>query len=370
MQLLLLVAFMALAAGLWLNRDKVGEAAAALYGTDTDTDQQSQSGGPDNTGVPVIVAEVAIGRNDEVISAVGTARARRSIIIHPETDGVIVDFAPKAGEHVERGDVIAKLDSDQAELDVQLARQRLEETRRTVARARFLEEKSVNSSAQVEDARTTEARASVELLKAEETLRDLVIRAPFSGVVGIPSVEIGERVTTTTPLISLDQRNDILVEFEVAEEFLSRIAVGIGVEGQTPGYANRTFEGSIENIDSRVDTVSRTVKLRAAIPNPDDELRPGMSFVINVNLPGGEYPVVAELALQWRKGESFVWTIVDGKASRVVVDVVSRLNSTILVDGDIGPGDVVVVEGVQRLRPGRAVNITTMSRDQPGEPQG
>jgi RND family efflux transporter MFP subunit len=126
----------------------------------------------------------------------------------------------------------------------------------------------------------------------------------------------------------------------------------------TPTFPDRPVDGQIDKIDSRVDPVSRTVLVRAAFPNSEDLLRPGMSFFVKLPLPGPTLASVPELALQWQDGKSFVWRIRDGAAERVDVASRRRLNSKVLIEGDITPGDIVVVEGVQRLRPGRAVEIS------------
>ena len=147
------------------------------------------------------------------------------------------------------------------------------------------------------------------------------------------------------------------------------MSVGDRVAVRTPSYETRSFDGRVEYIDSRIDPTSRTVKVRAVIPNKEDVLRPGMSFVVEAKLPGTQHAVVPELSLQWRKGESYVWTVEDGKAVKVLVTVVSRLNSAILVDGSLKPGDLVVVEGVQRLRPGRPVDFSAPADADPGNGQ-
>ena len=111
-------------------------------------------------------------------------------------------------------------------------------------------------------------------------------------------------------------------------------------------------------LNSRVDPESRSIRVRAAFPNADDTLRPGVSFFIHMALPGKEYPSVPQLALQWESGKSFIWRIVDQKAEKVIVRSINRLRTRILVDGKLSPGDLVVVEGVQRLRDGRKVIFT------------
>ena len=120
-------------------------------------------------------------------------------------------------------------------------------------------------------------------------------------------------------------------------------------------FAGRRFAGRIAQIDSRVDATSRNLRLRASVPNADDVLRPGMSFAVQLALPGAEFVAVPELALQWGREGAYVWIVVDGKAQQVLVRSVRRIDERVLLDGPLPVGTPVVVEGVQRLRAGRAV---------------
>lgn len=356
-QLLLLAILVGAAAALWLAREHVGGAVAELTAPESSRDGQ-KSKGRGGKSAPVIVARVSTAKNDETIAAVGTGRARKSVMMYAKSDGEIVRFDLRAGERVRKGQLMLQQESKKAELAVQIAKRKMEEARRALDRSELLKERSVNSRARVEDAETAAQRAELELLQAEEALADLHLKAPFDGVVGIPKVEVGDRVTTSTAIISLDRRHEILVEFEVAEKFLTRIATGDPIAAFTPSHEGKRFSGSIGYIDSRIDPVSRTVAVRAVIPNEADLLRPGMSFAVELVLPGREFPAVPELSLQWRKGESYVWIVREDRARKVLVRTVKRLNTMVLVEGGLGPGDLVVVEGVQRLRPGRAVSYT------------
>lgn len=356
LQLIALAALLAGGALLWQGRGQVGATIAQLMGTSS----QEASGTARKRGgraVPVIVAAIGEARNDELITAVGTARARRSVMLHAKTDGVIVNFQQRAGARVKAGQTIFELDSKRAELAVQIAEKRLEEARRLLERSKLLKRNRVNSSAKVDDAQVVAERAELELSQAKETLQDLTIVAPFDGVLGLPKAEAGDRVTAATPIASLDMRAELLLEFEVPERFSARIAPGDSIEAVTPSHERERFAGKIEYIDSRIDPTSRTVTVRAIIPNKKDVLRPGMSFVVELRLPGKTFSSVPELALQWRKGESFIWTVKDGAAQKVLVTTVKRMNALVLVDGQVKPGDQVIVEGVQRLRPGRKVRF-------------
>ncbi len=312
---------------------------------------------PSRRGVPVIVDAAGEASDAVSLDAIGTARAARSVVMFPETEGEIVEFPVASGARVARGDVILRLDSRNAALAVRVAQTRVKEAESALARARQLRANNVRSAANVEDAEFVLERAQLELEQAREALADRTLRAPFDGILGIPKVETGDRVTDDTEIITIDDRTHLLVEVEVAERYLSRLVLGMAVTARTTSFPDTPVDGKIVKIDSRVDPVSRTVLVRAEFDNPNDSLRPGMSFFVNLNLSGETFPSVPELALQWRDGKSYIWKIVDGAAQRTAVTAKRRLNDQVLVEGAVRAGDLVVVEGVQRLRDGRAVTL-------------
>ncbi len=354
-QFVLLLVLLGGAGALWAGRDQVSTVFAGFSGKE----HVAKNGtGKKSRAVPVVVARTGELNNDVIVGAIGTGRARRSVMLYPEATGEIRHVFVRAGVRVEKGQPILLLDTRDAELAVKVAKTRLIEADRLMKRSEQLRKKNINSQANVDDARNLVDRAELELMQAEEALADREMKAPFDGVVGISKVELGDRISPSTSVVTLDDRSQLIVEFEVAEQFLSQLAIGQKVATQTPSYRGRDFEGVIEDIDSRIDPTSRTVIVRANIPNKEDLLRPGLSFVVDLTIPGKLYPTVHELALQWRKGVSYVWRVREGKAEKVVVRSVKRLNSTILIEGDISKGDLVVVEGVQRLRPGRPVQFS------------
>lgn len=343
---------------LWGTYDQWGPLFANATVNPTDTADGKGKKSPAGKAVPVLVEGVDETRDSILVEAIGTARAKLSVILFPAAAGEIVDFPVETGQRVKKNDVIMRLDDRDAQLQVKVAQTRVTEAESALTRAERLRDNNVRSKANVEDADVILERAKLELAQAREALSDRTVRAPFDGIVGIPKFEIGDRVTSSSAVITLDDRTTLLVEFEVAERNLSRLAVDMPVLSRTPNFPDRNIEGHINKIDSRVDPVSRTVQVRAAFPNADDSLRPGMSFFVRLDLPGPMLISVPELALQWQDGESFVWRIVEGKAERISVISKRRRNNKVLIEGDLRPGDLVVVEGVQRLRNGRAVDIS------------
>ena len=346
----------AAAGGLWLSRDYVSEVWASMSSQET---KSRKFDARRHEAVNVVVQRVETASDDTVIEAVGTGRAHRSVTLYPEADGEILSLRVRAGDQVDQGDIILRLDTEDAELAMQIVKTRLLEAERQAQRVRKLKESSVISSASVDDAETTLERTKIELLQAAEDLSKRTLHAPFSGIAGIPKVERGDRVNTSSAIVTLDDRTELLVEFTVPEIYMSQIRADQAIEARTPSMADRKFSGTIDQIDSRVDPDTRSVAVRAVLPNVDDLLRPGMSFAVQIALAGKSYPLIPELALIWAKGKSHVWLVRDEKAKQVGVTIVRRLNSTILVDGDIREGDLVVVEGVQRLRDGAPVKFSS-----------
>jgi RND family efflux transporter MFP subunit len=303
------------------------------------------------------VAAVEEEADDLVLETVGTGRARRSITLKADAEGKIVEMALEAGRRFAAGAVLLRLDDTDQRLALELAEARLAEAGRVFGRLETLETQAFTSTARLTEARTALEIARIERAQAEAALADRTLRAPFAGVAGLPAVEIGDRIDTRTAIASLDDRAEILVGFDLPEAYLGRLETGGLVTARTPAWPNERFEGRIDAIDSRVDPVSRTARVRVALPNAEDRLRPGASFVVTLALPGERHPVVPELALQFSREGPYVWTIREGEARAVAVSLVRRRAGRVLVDGAIAAGEAVAVEGVQRLREGRAVDV-------------
>ncbi|MEL6375142.1 MAG: efflux RND transporter periplasmic adaptor subunit [Pseudomonadota bacterium] len=358
LQVAVFAGLLAAAGAMWAQRDEVVAMMQELSG-DAGERQGKRRRGRASGAVPVIVANVTEQADTLQIIAVGSAKAVRSITLFPKVEGEITRFAVPAGARVAKGATVVQLESRAAQLAVEIAQTRLAEAKLAVARAAQLLRRRVQSAAKRKDARIVEARAKLELAQARRALREHTVRAPFAGFIGFEQVETGERVTKMTALTTLDDRSTILVEFDVPEKHVQRLAKGQRIAVTTPSFANRVFAGRIVRFAARVDAASRTLKVRAAIPNGDDALRPGMSFAIRMDLPGPRFATVPELAFQWAQGRSFVWRIEEGRARQRDVRLVRRRNGLILIEGDVAPGDLVVIEGIQRLRAGRAVRIET-----------
>lgn len=345
------LAILALAAGVWSERERL----ASMLGWSAPAAEPRA--GRSATGVPVIVAEVATAPDDLAFQAVGTGRALRSVMLRMETEGKVVETGLAPGADFRIGDVLLRLDSRDARLALELARTRLAESERVRDRYSRLQDTGAATASRLDEVVTAAEIAMIELERAEEALAKRTLLAPFDGVSGIPAVEVGDWIDSDVEIATFDDRSALLVQFDLPEALLARVRSGLAVQVSTPAYPGRSFEGEISAIDSRIDVGSRTAAVRVTVPNGEDLLRPGASFRVNLALPGRDYPIVPELSVQFTRGALHVWRVRDDKAERIPVTLVRRRSGRVLVDGALAEGDLVVVEGTQRLSPGKAVSV-------------
>ena len=329
-----------------------GSAAAAGRGG-----QAAGGGRGGERPVTVLVREVELEAERTRIKAVGTAQASRSVALHPASAGEVaaVRFAPD--RMVRKGSVLLELDSRRERLAVDLARVRARNARRTLSRY----ERSAGSGAYAEstvtDARSALEEAEIALRQAEVALSDRQVVAPFGGFVGLTGVDVGDRIDTDDVITTLDDRASLLVAFSVPELFLGRIGKGHPVEVATWAGRDRPFRGEIVDLGSRVDPASRSFIARARVANTGDAFRPGMSFAVTLDVHGSRYPLVPEISVRYGAGGAFVWVVREDAAAQVPVRIVERREAAVLVDAALAEGEAVVVEGIQRLRPGHPVRV-------------
>ncbi|MEE4299721.1 MAG: efflux RND transporter periplasmic adaptor subunit [Pseudomonadales bacterium] len=345
--------------------------AGLIAGCEQTAEESSGRGawqGGTSSGVPVVAEPVRFEAERIRIEAVGTARARRSVELYPEAAGevVAVNFTP--GQRVAEGDVLLELDARDERLALELADVRLDEARRLLERYEASQGRGEATVAAtvVDTARSAVEAARIERDRARVALDKRTVRAPFAGVVGLTEVDPGDRIDPTTLIANMDDRGALLVRFPVPEAFAGRLSPGDPIEIETWTVGRRSALGAIVDVDSRIDPTSRAFNARAEVENPDDSLRPGMSFRVGLDLVGDRWPSVPEVSLLWGADGPYVWVVDEGRARRVDVAVVQRKQGRVLVDGDIAPGTEIVAEGVQRMRanlPLRTLDAEMLARD-------
>lgn len=315
-------------------------------------------GGGFRGGAASVVAEPpGEGRIADRVTAIGDGRAIRSVVVAPETPGRVVEVLITSGQRVEAGDILLRLDSEAERIAVERARLVLDDARAALDRLMQLQGSGASSGVQLREAELALRQAELELRQAEFDLSLREVPAPVSGYIGIVGVEVGAQVGTSTEIAQIDDRSVLLVDFRLPERLVGRVALGDSVMAEALAGGFGQIPGTVSAIDNRVDPASRTLRVQARLDNADDRLRAGMSFMIGLDLPGEAATSVSPLSVQWNRDGAFVWVVREGKAARVPIRILQRSETAVLVEAEFAPGDLVVVEGVQSVRPGAEVQV-------------
>ncbi|MDX8530504.1 efflux RND transporter periplasmic adaptor subunit [Mesorhizobium sp. VK25A] len=312
--------------------------------------------------VTIVASPAGTATINDRLQAIGTGRANATVTVNPYSSGRLTELLVQSGTHVEKGDVIAKLDSDVEVIARDRARVALEDAQSKLDRVKSLRASNAATPVAVADAQVTLANARLALRDAELALERRSIVAPIEGTVGILPIAAGNYVTSQSAIATLDDRSSILVDFWVPERFAAAVKVGAQLSATPLANPNQVYTGTVSAIDNHIDENSRTLLVKATIANPADSLRAGMSFQIGMRFPGDTYPAVSPLAIQWGTDGAYVWTVADGKAKRVPVRIIQRNTETVLIDAPVVSGDMVVTEGTQSVSEGGDVRIAGEDR--------
>ena len=315
---------------------------------------------PRQPGV-VETSAATLQRIGRVIEAVGTTRAARSVEIAPLSAGRVVESRLSQGAEVKSRSLLLALDSVIEKADVLEAKARLEEASRALQRSDSLTQSSGMSQAAIDNLKAQAKIARAQLDRANKRLEDRFLRAPFSGFISLSDIETGSRVKAGEVVAVLDDLSGVLVEFSIPEDHFGSLQVGDTLTARAAAFPGRNFTGTIDAIDTRIDTASRSFKVRGFIKNADRALPAGMFMHVSIAVEENEALVVPEEALMIDEGQPFVFRLNPAKEpdlfridKREVTIGRRGFGYVELTDG-IAPGDEVVTRGIQKIRPGAMV---------------
>jgi len=306
----------------------------------------------------VIVAEAVMQPFPLSAEALGNARANEAVDIRPEITAAITRILFEEGQSVSKGDILLELENSEPLADLAAARAALVDSESQYRRSAELFKTKVVSASQLEQ---LEARRDADLAAvraAESRLAHTVIRAPFDGQLGLRRVSMGSIVSPSTVITTLDDTSQIKLDFDVPEVFLARLERGLTVTAHSAAWPDLEFHGEVISIDTRVDPVSRTITVRALVPNESSRLRAGMFLTVSLLKEDVVSLLIPEQALIPERSKQFVFVINDQDLveRREVITGRRRPGQVEVLEG-LSPGELVVTEGTQSARPGQPVRI-------------
>ncbi len=305
----------------------------------------------------VVTAAATTATINDRLTAIGEGSAVRSVTVTAPTGGELAEVLVRPGQVVAAGDVIARFDADAEQIAYDRARLASEDAQAALARTQGLASSSLVANTALTAAELAAKNAELELRNAEVALGRRTITSPIAGRVGLLRVTPGNYVGAQTTVTTIDDTSSVLIDFWVPERYAANITPGMPVTVSAVALPGRSFSGEVSAIDNRIDPASRTLQVQAEIPNPDGLLRSGMSFSVSLDFPGEEFPAVNPLAILWSAEGSYVWKYDNGRATRVMAEIVQRNSDGVLVRADLSPGDAIITEGILQLSEGAEVTL-------------
>jgi membrane fusion protein (multidrug efflux system) len=343
-----------------------GGLAVLLAGCDKAESAGKPAGGGGHEGPPPLPVEVAVAQTDTVVDAIlatGQIEAMQSIELRPEVEGRIAEILVREGSYVGQGTPLFKVDD--AELRAQVARAEADRdlAQQSLARTKELLDQKASSQSELERADATARSNAAQLALLKVRLDRTTVRAPFAGVVGQRFVSLGDYVTTDTRLASLQTVSPQRAAFQVPERYADQLKLGQQVTFRVAALPGQEYTGRVDFVDPVVQLPGRTITVKAVTSNPRRALQSGM--FIEARLATAVRPnavVIPEDAIVALQGSSFVWVVIQGKATRRQVDLGVRTPGFVEARSGVEAAEQVVVGGQERLAEGAPVAPKVVNR--------
>jgi membrane fusion protein (multidrug efflux system) len=320
--------------------------------------------------VPVIVGEARVEHLYDRVEVLGTLRANESVDITATVTDTITVIHFEDGQRVNGGDILVEMTSKEEHAQLEEELSTLKEAEKQYNRLIPLVARGAASASLLEQRERELSTAKARLLAIESRLQDRLLLAPFSGVVGLKNISVGALVEPGDVITTLDDDSVMKLDFSVPAIHLASLERGIPIKARSSAYVGREFEGSVISIGSRIDSVTRSITVRALIANQEKLLKPGLLMTAELLKNKRDAIVILEEALIPSGKTNFV-LVVDSsvsplKAVRREVQIgMRRFGAVEIVEG-LEAGELVVTHGAMLLRPGQEVTI--LSVDSGNEP--
>jgi len=327
---------------------------------------------PPPTAVTAAEAKSEVVPN--LLTAVGGLVAVHQVDVSADVNGRVTEIKFQPGAHVEAGTPLVQLFDAPDQGDLANYKAQATVAQLSLDRAKQLASRQFGPQATVDSAQAAFDQAQAGIAKTEALISQKLVRAPFSGDLGVRKVEVGQYLTAGTAIVSLTDLSQLWANFTVTEKDSGNLKVGQPVRLKVDAYPGRTFEGKITTIEPQIAAETRNIRVQATIANPEKILKPGMFVTTTVVLPDKPAVItVPETAVDYTLYGDSVFVITekkeeDGKTSlsavRTFVQTGSRVDGRVEIVKGVKAGDKVVAVGQLKLQSGAAVAISA----DPGPP--
>ena len=286
----------------------------------------------------------------EVIPAVGSLSALQGIIVHPEINGRVTKIFFRAGQKVVKNTPLVQLNPTIIKADLALAKAQLHLSELDYQRQKTLASKHLASQAMLDKALATRNTNQAIVARNQALLEQTFIRAPFSGTLGLNQIEVGDFVIAgNTPIVSLQDSDTLKINFSIAEKYIRHIHIGQKITVKSDIHPETTLIATITAYNNRIDPQTRSLAVRAEVPNTKHQLFAG-GFV-NIGIQSTAQPVltIPQTALSYSPEGEFVFTIHNNMAHKVKVVTGAHIHDNIIVRSGLRQSDIIVKTGQFKL---------------------
>jgi membrane fusion protein, multidrug efflux system len=325
-----------------------------------------------NNKPPPVAVSAAEAKSEVVpnlLTAVGGLAAVHQVDVSADVNGRVTEIKFEPGTHVEAGTPLVQMFDAPEQGDLANYKAQSTVAQLSLDRAKQLASRQFGPQATVDTAQAAYDQALAGIAKTEALISQKLVRAPFSGDLGVRKVEVGQYLTAGTAIVSLTDLSELWANFTVTEKDSGNLKVGQPVRLKVDAYPGRTFDAKITTIEPQISTDTRNIRVQATISNPEKILKPGMFVTTTVVLPDKPAVVtVPETAVDYTLYGDSVFVITekkeaDGKTSlsavRTFVQTGNRVEGRVEIVKGVKPGDKVVAVGQLKLQSGAAVSIST-----------
>jgi membrane fusion protein (multidrug efflux system) len=297
----------------------------------------------------------------ETLRLIGNARSNEAVALTANVADKVTAIHFEEGAVVQKGDPLISLEQRAQQSALSAAQTQLRDAKREYERVQQLAKRGIASKTTLDAASTAYASAQSALTARQTDLRNRTINAPFAGILGKRDISIGTLLNPNDTITTIDDISIIKVDMDISERYIPHLRIKQPFIVTTEAYGNKEFSGEIELVESRIDPVARTFRVRGAINNPEGELRPGMLLIAHITTQQEQLITVPEAALVPIAKLKYVFVINDtSHVQRRKVEIGRRFADKVEITAGLKEGELIVTEGQLKITDGQAV-----SYDQP-----
>ncbi|GAB4222858.1 MAG: efflux RND transporter periplasmic adaptor subunit [Gammaproteobacteria bacterium] len=317
----------------------------------------------------IIASHVQIRKFADIVEALGTLRANETVNLTASVTEIITQIHFDDNQRVNKGDILVEMTSDEEHAQLNEAMSTVEEAQKQYERIRNLTAQEVATESLLDERLRDLQTAKARLKAIESRIRDRLIRAPFSGIVGLRNISPGTLIEPGQTITTLDDDSIMKLDFTVPAIYLNQLQTGIAIIARTPAFPQQDFKGTVSHIDSRVDPVTRSITIRAQIPNPNYLLRPGLLMTVNLLINQRQGLALPEQALIPRGKNFFVYLLTPedkqrAKVTEQQVHIGTRQPGWVEITKGLKLNQLVVTQGSLKLRNDQQIFIQAIDNDQ------